>query len=311
MGLSDDGGDAGVSDAIYVELDIEGDMATLWECTQTPDLHERWDLRFTEIEYVPREDGEPQRFTYRTGIDGVGVAGTGESTGDREEAGERSSALTFRSADPRAIIREGNGYWRYIPREDGSVRFLTEYNYETRWHRFGTVIDDLFFRPLLGWATAWSFDRLRLWVEEGRMPEDSIQLALVHGVTRFALAFVWVYQGLVPKLLVQHLGELAPIRAAGGLLAANATTVVTVLGVVEVLFGLLLLVAWHTRWLLLLAAMLPAALTAVAALGDPSVLVGPFNPVALTAAMFGLGVAGYLAGETIPTARKCLRERPE
>jgi hypothetical protein len=35
----------------------------------------------------------------------------------------------------------------------------------------GRVFDRLVFRPLMGWATAWSFDRLRLWIERGLEPE--------------------------------------------------------------------------------------------------------------------------------------------
>lgn len=34
------------------------------------------------------------------------------------------------------------------------------------------------FHPLIGWATAWSFDRLRLWIERGIPPEVSRDRAL-------------------------------------------------------------------------------------------------------------------------------------
>jgi len=34
-----------------------------------PDLHERWDLRFTAIDYIPKHSqDEPQRFHYSTRI---------------------------------------------------------------------------------------------------------------------------------------------------------------------------------------------------------------------------------------------------
>jgi hypothetical protein len=35
-------------------------------------------------------------------------------------------------------------------------------------------VDRLVFRPLMGWATAWSFDRLRLWCERGISPARSL-----------------------------------------------------------------------------------------------------------------------------------------
>jgi hypothetical protein len=135
-------------------------------------------VRFSSIEYLPGVDGEPQRFRYATRLGfGLRIEGTGESVGEREGAsGARTSALTFRSDDAKSLIREGSGYWRYVPTEDG-VRFLTQYDYEPRFGLAGRAVDGLLFRPLLGWATAWSFDRLRLWLEDGIPPERSRRLA--------------------------------------------------------------------------------------------------------------------------------------
>ena len=47
---------AGHADKIYVEIDIHGSLDRLWQLTQTPELHQRWDLRFTQISYLPRPD---------------------------------------------------------------------------------------------------------------------------------------------------------------------------------------------------------------------------------------------------------------
>jgi hypothetical protein len=38
--------------SIYVEILIRASMQSLWEHTQTPALHERWDLRFSTIDYL-------------------------------------------------------------------------------------------------------------------------------------------------------------------------------------------------------------------------------------------------------------------
>jgi hypothetical protein len=160
---------------IYVETRIRAPLEEVWEKTQRPELHQRWDLRFTEIEYLSRDsDDEPQRFRYATRIGlGVTVEGRGETVGERRGPdGASTSALYFWSDDPRALIRRGSGYWRYVPTSDG-VRFLTQYDYEPRWGVVGRIVDRVMFRPLLGWATAWSFDRLRLWLEEGVPPERS------------------------------------------------------------------------------------------------------------------------------------------
>lgn len=296
-------------ESIYVETPVEGEVDDLWKRTQNPDDHARWDLRFSDITYLPREEGEPQRFTYRTHIGGIEVSGRGESVGERETDGETTSSLRFWSDDPKALITEGNGFWRYIEKDD-HVRFLTEYNYETRYGALGRLIDSLLFRPLLGWATAWSFDCLRRWVEDGVSPEISIQRALVHGLCRASLAFVWIYQGLVPKLLARHPRELALVQA-GPVPDSLAMGALTVFGVGELGFGLALLWFWRDRRLFVAAALLPLALTVGAIAATPGVMMGPFNPVVLTVAVVALSAAGYLVGEDVPTAKRCLRSPPD
>jgi hypothetical protein len=90
---------------IYVELLIKVPMDLLWQHTQVPSLHERWDLRFSTITYLPRPNTDaPQRFRYVTRIGlGLEVAGDGETMGARDLGdGSRSSAL--RSA-PRVLSR--------------------------------------------------------------------------------------------------------------------------------------------------------------------------------------------------------------
>src|SRR5215469_16765084 len=135
---------------IYVETPIHCTIDELWEKTQNPKLHQRWDLRFTEIEYLPRTADEPQKFLYRTRIGfGLTVDGKGESTGNRDgDGGSRTSSLKFWSADPKSLITIGSGYWKYVPVRN-VIRFFTWYDYETRFGPVGRVLDKCAFRPLL------------------------------------------------------------------------------------------------------------------------------------------------------------------
>jgi len=180
---------AGHARFIYVEIFIDAPIDRVWALTQTPDLHEKWDLRFTEIRYLPRPDpAQPQKFTYETRVGfGLKIRGEGESVGECHSAGgDRSSSLKFRSADAKSLIREGSGYWKYVPMGTGgaAVRFLTQYDYTVRFGAAGRMLDRGVFRPLLGWATAWSFDRLRLWIEEGIEPAISMRQSIVHFAAR-------------------------------------------------------------------------------------------------------------------------------
>ncbi|MDQ7805713.1 hypothetical protein Q5425_18360 [Amycolatopsis sp. A133] len=153
---------------LYVETVIRTDLDTLWHHTQDPDLHRRWDLRFTEISPIDGHDGH---FRYASRFLGVTVDGVGVSVASRDRPdGSRTSVLRFASADPLSLISTGAGFWRYTP-VTGGVRFVTGFDYGTRWGRFGQLADRVF-RPVFGWMTAWSFDRLRLWLETGIPPED-------------------------------------------------------------------------------------------------------------------------------------------
>jgi hypothetical protein len=206
-----------VGRGIYVEIGIQADVQILWQHTQEPQIHQMWDLRFSDIRYIPRADSsQPQQFLYTTRIGfGLAIEGNGESTGTHDAAtGQRTSALRFWSHDRRSLIDEGSGYWRYIPVASGS-RFLTWYDYRPRFGVIGALLDRLLFRPLMGWATAWSFDRLRLWIEQGVHPRTAMALAAAHALARIGIAFVWLWQGLVPKLLYPNQDEKLMLAAAG------------------------------------------------------------------------------------------------
>lgn len=158
-----------MGEPIYVEISIDCGVEEIWRLTQEPAIHERWDLRFSSIEYEPKlAPADPQRFRYSRRIaPGLWVRGAGETTGERRtDDGSGASALRFWSNQRRSLIRQGSGYWRYVP-DAGAVRFLTRYDYEVRWGAIGQILDRLLFRRILGWATAWSFDAARIWIEEG------------------------------------------------------------------------------------------------------------------------------------------------
>lgn len=296
--------------SIYVEILIRAPMEALWAHTQTPELHERWDLRFSRIEYLPRRsETEPQRFHYATRIGfGFEVAGEGESLGERDLAsGSRSSALKFSSADSRSIIREGAGYWKYIPTAEG-IMFLTWYDYRTRFGVFGALLDRLVFQPLMGWATAWSFDRLRLWLEDGVDPAHTMRQTLVHGVARVGLALIFAYHGLVPKLLGPHPDEIAMLRDTG-VTVEGAGVVLTMLGIAELLLALCLLIFWRRRWPPRLCLGLIIVATIGVAVSSPRYLGAAFNPVSLNLAVACLTVIDLMVLSGLPSAARC-RRRP-
>ena len=289
---------------IYVEVFIRSSSEEIWRRTQIPALHQPWDLRFTTIEYLPRSSEDvPQQFVYATRIGfGMRIHGEGESTGNRTSSdGIHTSALRFWSKDSRSLIEEGSGYWRYIP-ADGGVRFLTWYDYTVRFGAIGRFIDRFFFRPLMGWATAWSFDRLRRWIEEDLHPASAMRLSQVHTVARITIAFVWIWQGVFPKLLFADQDELTLLKASGAPLE-----LLPALGIAETLFGIAFLVFWRSRSMFVLNSLLMIVAMVAVAVTSSSYLTAAFNPVTLNTCMMALSVVGYVAAPCVPSAGNCLR----
>jgi hypothetical protein len=200
---------------VYVETRIDASLDLVWERTQDPRQHQRWDLRFTRIEHLPRESAEePQRFRYAVRVPWREVLGDGLSAGERRRPdGQCTSALRFASADPLSLLADGSGCWRYVPTDDG-LRFLTGYDYRVRWGAVGRAADEALFRRWMGWATAWSFDRLRIWCEHGVSPEQSRARALANaGVRATLVAAAVACGGPVLAVSVAVAAVLAPLPA--------------------------------------------------------------------------------------------------
>lgn len=136
-------------------------MDRVWELTQDPQQHVRWDARFSRIVPAQVREDRAQEFRYELDITVRTLRGTGVSRGDRlSPRGERTSALIFTPSDAFSPLGPGRGYWRCVPVE-GGVRFFTGYDYTPGWGWLGRVLDPLVTRRLVWWLTAWSFDRLR------------------------------------------------------------------------------------------------------------------------------------------------------
>lgn len=296
---------------IYVRSDIETTMDEIWEYSQNPNLHTVWDLRFTEISYLERKENEPQRFLYKTKIGfGLEIAGKGESTGEIcKDTGERISSLKFWTKHPLSLIRFGRGYWKYTQQAE-KVVFETQYDYETSFGKFGEVLDTLLFRPLIGWATAWSFDSLKLWLEKGYHPRLSLLKTLTYWTVCLILAFVWLYQGLVPKLLFVHTEE---VKMFSSLVASPISDALSVqlIGILEIIFGIIWLFPINKRKLFIVHICMLCLLTVSAYITNAPSFIAPFNPITLNVMLVSLSFIGYLNSGNLPSASNCRRSRGE
>ncbi|RMB58419.1 SRPBCC family protein [Tessaracoccus antarcticus] len=155
---------------LYVEVEIQAPLERVWELTQDTDAHPRWDLRFSRITPVEELPAGGYRFVYERSLPFHTLKGVGVSVGERSRPdGSRTSALKFATDDRLSPMGEGRGYWRYVPTATGT-RFITGYDYEPGFGAVGALMDRLVTRRLIGWMTALSFDRLRMWAETGEEP---------------------------------------------------------------------------------------------------------------------------------------------
>lgn len=296
---------------IYVEIDVASDMEALWRHTQQPKLHERWDLRFSEIDYLPKTSPEDdQDFLYLTRIGfGLSIRGTGKSRApDVAADGVRTSVLAFGTGHPLSLIGRGGGYWRYSPLPDGGVRFVTRFDYRTRFGSAGRWLDRLLFRPLFGWATAWSFDALRLWLDRGVPPEESLLRAKLHALSVAVLSLSWAYAGLVPKQMYPAAsGELDLLRALGWFPGIEPA-INAALGISELLLAGIVALRRSPR-LLTAQAIALCALTAGAMATSPALLYAPFNPLVLAMLMLAATFVAIRTRIGLPSAKRC-RRRP-
>lgn len=272
-------------------------------------MHQEWDLRFSEISYLPKKDPtDIQNFLYSTKIGfGIKVDGIGESVATKtKDNGESTSVLKFSSDSKISLIKEGSGYWKYVPETDG-IKFFTGYDYETRWGLFGNLIDKLIFRPLMIWATAWSFDCLKNWIEKGLHPKQATNAQLSVLLVNLTLGIIWIYQGLIPKILFTDTGEIEILRQSG-LFNGYEENILTIIGIAEIVFGIVLIFIQRKilQYLNILGLLL---LTFGAIFSDLMIFTLPFNPFSLNISMITLSIIAILNLSYLPKASNCITKQ--
>ena len=297
---------------IYVEIEIQTASDKAWDYTQQPTLHEQWDLRFTSITYNKnRHADDPQTFTYTTKVmPGVVVSGWGESKGTHEKkSGVKTSSLYFGTPQLISPIKEGRGYWQYIPNGD-KLTFLTQYDYDVRFGALGSAFD-LAFRPMIGWATALSFDVLARWLEKGEPPKTQYRRFFSYYLLTFLFIFVWLYQGLVPKVLMRHPLEIEMLSKLSPLSIAQATDAIIWVGIAEIVVALLFCVKRLHKFLWRAQILLFPILAISAIIAAPHVATDPFNVITFNCTLWILSIIAMILKVELPTSSSCKRKRGE
>lgn len=110
-------------------------------------------------------------------------------------------------------------------------------------------------------------------------------------LSRLALAFIWLWHGLVPKLIVRHPDEFTPLTNVG-MDRETAETLVTLAGWGEITFGLLILLLWKARWPLWVSIVVMIGLLISVLFTAPELALGAFNPVTLNVLVITVALIG-------------------
>lgn len=121
--------------------------------------------------------------------------------------------------------------------------------------------------------------------------ERPLQRALQ--LCQLAVAFVWFYHGLVPKLLGPAADELRMDRALG-LSDSEAVQLAYIAGSCEIVFAAIVLIFRKQEWPLWLTIFAMVGLLAFAAWASPPLLGAAFNPVSTNVCVAVLAAVALL-----------------
>jgi len=106
-----------------------------------------------------------------------------------------------------------------------------------------------------------------------------------------------------------HPEERAMVGSAFLLSESKISLVVLIIGVVEVLFGILWLFYKRKNHLFTLQLIVFPLLTIAAILAAPETAMHPFNPVTFNLSLLVLSAIGLMVCKDVPSAKSCQRKR--
>jgi uncharacterized membrane protein YphA (DoxX/SURF4 family) len=105
------------------------------------------------------------------------------------------------------------------------------------------------------------------------------KLWIVKTTARVALGLVWLYEGLVPKILFLRADEIDLVRKSGLILRSPEWTLL-VMGILQIAVGLWLLIGWAERLAVAVATFWMFVLIVLVAGGNPGMLTDPYGALA-------------------------------
>lgn len=93
---------------------------------------------------------------------------------------------------------------------------------------------------------------------------------------RIALGIVWLYEGLVPKILFVRSDEIDLVQRSGIWWGTPLLTL-QIMGLLQIIVGVWLIAGWRERFSVTLATLWMCALIVLVAAGNPGMLTDPYG----------------------------------
>ncbi len=127
------------------------------------------------------------------------------------------------------------------------------------------------------------------------------QLHFLKLAARFSVGLVWLYEGLVPKLLFLSPLQIDMVKRSGWWLGTPATTLQW-LGYAMIVAGVIIMTGWLERLAQAVATAAVLVLMVLVITNHPAALYDPFGGLAKDACLFTCSAAVWmLSGKTQPS----------
>jgi hypothetical protein len=117
---------------------------------------------------------------------------------------------------------------------------------------------------------------------------------MIRLISSLTLAFCWIYEGLVPKILYPAPGDRMMLQKEG-LFSGHEADLLYLIGACEIVLGCLFLVRWRRRFIHCLNIATLLLLAIITLLTQPQSFTEPFNPATLIVSMIALSAISMLA----------------
>jgi len=123
----------------------------------------------------------------------------------------------------------------------------------------------------------------------------NVRLHIIKVISRAALGLVWLYEGLVPKILFLRADEIGLVQASQ-LVWRTPRLTLQILGVAQIVVGLWLIIGIAERAAVFIATLWMLILIVLVASGNPSMLIDPYGALVKDFCLIACAITVWGAG---------------